>query len=216
MINKDYILRIAESFGRELSIILGLRQRNQHEEALIYIDNLFFNNLGLTSSFINSVSEDVLLKTLSPLGNLNVEKCLLVAALLKMEGDIYEEMGKSDESYYHYLKSLNLLLAVQLDERTLSQSYFYTDTEDLLHLLTDYELPTSTKSKLITYYELTGNYARAEDMLYEVRDASDVPANIRQQGRAFYARLEHKSDADLLAGNLSREEIAEGIAEFGE
>ena len=35
MINKDYILRIAERFGKELAILLHLRERNQFEEALI-------------------------------------------------------------------------------------------------------------------------------------------------------------------------------------
>ena len=40
MINKDYILRMAERVGRALAIILGLRQANRYQESLIYIDDL--------------------------------------------------------------------------------------------------------------------------------------------------------------------------------
>ena len=65
MINKDYILRMAERFGRYLAIIIGLRQSNKNEEALIYIDDLFLQTTGLTTGFINSVSEEMLLSLLS-------------------------------------------------------------------------------------------------------------------------------------------------------
>ncbi len=68
MINKDFILRIVERFGRELAILLHLRERNQFEEALIHIDDLYLNSLGLTIGFVNSISEEVLLTLISPLG----------------------------------------------------------------------------------------------------------------------------------------------------
>jgi len=92
MINKDYILRIAERFGRELAILLHLRQRNQFEEALIRIDDFYLNSLGLTIGFVNSISEEVLLTLISPLGALDSEKCVWVAMLLKAEGEIYDEL----------------------------------------------------------------------------------------------------------------------------
>ena len=38
--------------------------------------------------------------------------------------------------------------------------------------------------------------------------------NIIQQGIAFYQRLQVKSDADLEAGELSRDEVKEGLAEL--
>ena len=51
MINKDYILRLAEQLGRTLAIILGLRKYNQQEEALIYIDSVLLKTTGMTSRF---------------------------------------------------------------------------------------------------------------------------------------------------------------------
>lgn len=209
MVNKDYILRLAERFGRELAIILGLRKADKHEDALIYIDDLLLNTVGLTSSFINSVSDEVLLLSLSPLGTPNIEKCLWVATLLKTEGDVYEEMGNSNESYYRYLKALTLFLEVQLHDAAHAAS-FVPEIDDLLKKLSEYELPTNIGSKLFPYYELTGHYSQAEDILFELLDAQDAPRDMRAQGLAFYQRLHQKSDADLAAGNLSRVEIEEG------
>src|SRR5437868_14978765 len=94
MINKDYILRMAERVGRALAIILGLRKANRFEEALIYIDDLFLQAVGMTSSFINSVTEETLLHMLSPLGKLDLNKCLWVAALLKAERSEERRVGK--------------------------------------------------------------------------------------------------------------------------
>src|SRR5438552_1035893 len=214
MINKDYILRLAERIGRYLAIILGLRKANRSEEALIYIDDLFLQAVGMTSSFINSVTEETLLHMLSPLGELDINKCLWVAALLKAEGEIYEDQDNGKESYYRYLKSLRLFLEVQLHERTLSTSNFYVETEDLLQKLKEYELPDTIQGKLISYYELTGRYAKAEDTLFELLETDHANRGIIQQGIAFYQRLQIKSDFDLTAGNLSRDEVEEGLAEL--
>ena len=112
MMNKDYILRIAERFGRALAIILRLRKSNQFEESLIYIDDVFLQTTGFTASFVNSAAEEMLLQLISPLGILNVQKCAWIALLLKEEGDIYVEMGNEDESYFRYLKSLHFFLEV--------------------------------------------------------------------------------------------------------
>jgi hypothetical protein len=212
MINKDYILRMAEKIGRSLAIILGLRKYNQHEEALIYIDDTLLRTVGLTSRFINSISDEMLVTTISPIGVLNIEACLWIAALLKAEGDIYEEeLDKSNESYYHYQKSLYLFLAAVLHEHIPTDADLYKDIEQLLQKLDDYELPSPLKSKLFAYYELSGQYARAEDTLFDLLETGNNREMV-ESGRAFYTRLLTKSDTDLQAGNLGREEVDEGLA----
>jgi tetratricopeptide (TPR) repeat protein len=211
MVNKDYILRMAEQFGRTLAIIMHLRESNKHEDALIYIDDMFLQTTGLTSSFINSVSEEMLLQTLSPLGSLNVDKCLWTAALLKAEGDVYTDTDNTNESYYRYIKSLHLFLTVQLLERSL---IFYDEINDLLDKLEEYELPVKTKSMLFPYYELSGKYDQAENILFELIENDPSNNAIRNQGRAFYARLLQRGDIDLETGNLSREEVQESLAQL--
>ena len=217
MINKDYILRLAERFGRSLAIILRLREYNKHEEALLYIDELFLQTTGLTTGFINSASEEMLLNLISPLGVLNVEKCLWMAVLLQEEGSIYEELGKSNESYYRYLKSLHLLLEVVLRNGDVKDFDIAMAIEDILNKLAEYELPLKTKSKIFRYFEKIGSYGMAEDVLFEMVEGEGeepVDNEIIEQGIVFYNRLLKKSDAELQAGNLSREEVEEGLAQL--
>ena len=214
MVNKDYILRLAERFGRYLAIILRLRKFDQREEALIYLDDLLLNTTGFTSRFLNSLSDEMLIQVHSPLGNLNIEAALWSALLLKAEGEIYEEMGQTNESYYRYLKSLHLFLAVLHHENITSDSQFSLAIIDVIKRLDDYELPQSIKSGLFTYYEHIGNYASAEDILFEQLEHAPDDQGLIDRGQAFYHRLSTKSDADLMAGNLSREEIEEGLAQI--
>jgi len=219
MINKDYILRMAERFGRYLAIILRLREYNKHEEALLYIDELFLQTTGLTTGFINSASEEMLLNLISPLGVLNVEKCLWMAVLLQQEGDIYVELGKSNESYYRYLKALHLFLEVASGNSDVKDIDITMAIEDILNKLAEYELPLKTKNKIFRYFEMMGSYARAEDVLFEMVEGEEEEKQpggneIVEQGIAFYNRLLKKSDTDLKAGNLSREEVKEGLAQL--
>jgi tetratricopeptide (TPR) repeat protein len=211
MVNKDYILRMAEKFGRALAIILHLREYNRYEEALITVDDWLLQTTGLTSSFINSVSDEMLVQAISPLGILNGEKCLWMAVLLKAEGEIYEDQDKTNESYYRYLKSLHLYLLAISHEAFPPDDIIYTDIQELLNKLTEYELPLATKEKLFPYYERIGQYDKAEDMLFEVLEENST---FIEQGRAFYARLNAKNDVNLLQGNFSREEVIEGLAQL--
>lgn len=214
MINKDYILRLAEQLGRELAILLRLREYNKQEEALIAIDDLLLKTVGLTSRFINSLPEETLLKTLSPLGKINVEAGLWIASLLQSEGEIYTELGAPKESYYRSLKALYLFLAIVLQEPIETSSTFYAAIRDLLKKLDEYELPAHVKRLLFGYYELMGQYAKAEDTLFDLLDETKGDRELLTQGQAFYQRLQTRNDADLQAGNLTHEEVAEGLAQL--
>jgi len=215
LINKDYILRLAERIGRELSILLGLRQRDQIEEGLIAIDELFIRSTGLTSRFISSLSEDMLLKSLSPLGTPNIEACLWVAALLKTEGILYERLEQESESYYRYTKSLYLFLEVCQHEPAFIESEYMADIKELLQKLAPYELPAPLIPKLMRYYEQLGFYAKAEDLLIEHLETHPDDTQAINYGYAFYQRLQSKSTTDLQAGNFSHEEIEEGLSHLG-
>ena len=153
MINRDYILRLAERIGRELSILLGLRKRNQIEEGLIVIDELFVRSTGFTSRFINALSEDMLVKSLSPFGPLNIEAIIWAAALLKTEGILYERLERESEGYYRYVKSLYLFLEVFQHEPEFIETDYMAEIKELLAKLEAYELPATLTAKLTPYYE---------------------------------------------------------------
>jgi hypothetical protein len=214
LINKDYILRLAERMGRELAILLGLRKREKYQEALIYIDDLLLRMSGFTSRSINALSEEMLLKALSPLGILNVEICLYIATILKTEGQVYEDQANFNESYYRYCKSLFLFLTALRYEPIEDDTQFSTEIRELLVKLDDYELPNNLKQQLFRYYEYSGQYAKAEDTLFELLETHLVDQEMQAQGIEFYKRLLTKSDADLLMGQFSRAEVYEGMAQL--
>jgi len=218
MMNKDYILRMFERFGRALAIILQLRKSNKQEEALIYIDDLFLQTTGFTSSFVNSASEEMLLQMISPLGILNVQKCVWIALLLKEEGEIYVEMGNEDESYYRFLKSLYFFLEAAKHGDEARDIDVPSAIEYALSALEAFELPQKIKIKLLNYYDAAGQYARARDMFDGVvsEEGGSIEPEFIEQGRAFFARLRDRSDESLRAGGLSRVEVEEGLEKLGE
>lgn len=153
MMQKDYLLRIAEQLGAIVARILHLRETKDYNGALTLIDDILKQALGFSSTFINSVSDEMLLAMLTSFDMLDIEKCLLVAALLKAEGDIYVDQGDFDTSYYSYLKSLHLFLAVLFSESTINDPELFSQIDGLLGMLEDYELPLEIKSKFSHYYE---------------------------------------------------------------
>ena len=212
MAQRDYILRLAEEIGRAFAQILYHKQIKDYAGALNFIDEQYRQTLGIGAGFIHSAPEDTILAMLTSLGTLNTEKCWLLATLLKAEGEIYEEQGNEDESYYCYLKSLNLFLEVLLLDHKISGVDYVPELEGVLFKLHDYELPTKTELKLLQYYENTGRFAKAGDLLFEMLNTGTPDKAVIERGIAFYSRLKKKSDMVLSAGNFSRVEAEEGLA----
>lgn len=153
MMQKDYLLRIASELGGILARIFHLQEIKDYNGAFTLIDDILKQALGFNSHFLNSVSDDMLLALLTSFNVLDIEKCLLVATLLKAEGDIYVDQGDFDTSYYSYLKALHLSLAVLLSDSNIHDPELFSQIEELLRKLEEYELPAETHNKLLHYYD---------------------------------------------------------------
>jgi tetratricopeptide (TPR) repeat protein len=155
MTQKDYIPRIAEDVGRALAQIIYHKEIQDYQGSLSLIDELFKQAVGAGSGFIHAISEETLLAMLTLLGVLNLEKALLIATLLKAEGDIYEDQGNPEVAYESYLKSLNLFLEILLCDDNLHDLRVSPEVEDLLGKLKAYELPLNTRRLLFKLYVCT-------------------------------------------------------------
>ena len=151
MTQKDYIPRVAEDVGRPLAQIIYHKEIHDYQGALSLIDELFKQVVGAGSGFIHAISEETLLAMLTLLGVLNVEKALLIATLLKAEGDIYEDQGNTEAAYESYLKSLTLFLEILLRDDNLHDLRCSAQVEGLLGKLEAYDLPPNTKRLLFRY-----------------------------------------------------------------
>jgi Family of unknown function (DUF6483) len=212
MSQRDYILRIAEEVGRALAQVLYNRQIQDYAAAHKLIDEQCKQAFGMGIGFIRSIPDETLLSMLTSFDTLNTEKCWLLAILLKAEGDIYQDQGNASESYYSYVRSLNLVLEVLLLDTTTGGTGTAPELEDLLSRLSDYELPVKTRLLLFRYFDHAGKYARAEDVLFEMLAEDDPKGEVLKQGMAFYQRLMRKSDAALSVGNFSSKKVEEGLA----
>ena len=212
MSQRDYILRIAQEFGSVLAQVLYNRQIKDFTAAHKLIDEQSKQVFGMGIGFMRSVPEQTLLSMLTSFDMLDTEKCWLLAILLKTEGDIYEDQGNASESYYSYIRSLNLFLEVLLLGTTSSGRSIVPEIEDLLSRLSDYDLPIRTKLLLFRYFDHAHEYARAEGLLFEMLEEGDSEGDILDQGIGFFQRLKRKNDVELKAGNFSREKVEEGLA----
>ena len=152
MTQKDYILRVAEDVGRALAQMLYHKEIQDYQGAFSLIDELCKQTVGMDSGLIHAISDETLLAMLTLYGVLNVEKALLIATLLKAEGDIYEEQGNPDAAYESYSKSLNLFLEILLCDDHLHDLRCSAEVEDLLGKLEAYDLPPNTKRLLFQLY----------------------------------------------------------------
>lgn len=211
MTQRDYILRIAEQVGRVLARVLYNKQQEDYQGAHEFIDEQFRQMLGMGSGFVHAAPVETLLAMLTSMGVLDVERCWLLATLLKADGEVFEAQENEDDSYYCYLKALNLFLAVLAGDNEQRKLDPVAEVEGLLYKLSNYELPSSTKMRLFRYFEQTGSFANAEDALFELLDTDHANKDVVEAGRAFYRRLLRLDDMTLAAGGLTRDEVEDGL-----
>ncbi len=145
MSQRDYLLRIAQEFGSTLAQILYNKQIKDYAAAHKLIDEQSKQIFGMGIGFMRSVPEETLLSMLTSFDMLDTERCWLLALLLKAEGDIYEEQGDTGESYYSYVRSLDLFLEVLALETASREKSIVPEIDELLSRLSDYELPERTE-----------------------------------------------------------------------
>jgi len=136
-------------------------------------------------------------------------KLYVTGVLLKEDASIAFTLGLTDESADLYLKSVSLLLESYLQDSRPVHSDHGLLIEEIKKNLNDFNIPEKISHKLFLYYENTGQFGKAEDVLFELIEA--YPAHINE-GILFYERLLGKNDEELIKGNLPREEVSESIS----
>jgi hypothetical protein len=212
MIRNDYLMRLIEQFTQALAISLGFKRAKDYPKALSVIQNTLQQIFGVDAKFIATIPEEDLLGLLKVNGKIEPDRAVMIAALEKATGEIYEAQGNEEGAYYAYLKSLALYLEVLLNGGDTVLKDYIPDPDSLVAKFTDYDLPCPTKFRLWRYYEKAGKYAKAENILYELLNDEESGTDIVPEGILFYRRLLAKSDPELVAGQLPRDEIQEELA----
>src|SRR5215471_10989883 len=211
MLRKDYIMRLIEQLGVAMARIISLKQNSQTHEALKEIEQACEKYLGLDPRVIGAASGEALLTLMSMGGKFDPRRAVLLGELLKEEGDLYEMESMADRSYWGYTRSLWLFLESLNQDPSLRTPENIQDIGFLLGRLARYELSPELKSRLLAYHEWNGEFAKAEDVLFDLLERDRH--TWAPQAMQFYKRLSALSDEELARGDLPRDELNQGMKE---
>jgi tetratricopeptide (TPR) repeat protein len=207
--HQDYILRMIQQMTSFITRVLHLHEEGESEQALAELTHAYGRMSGLPASLVHGLSEDNLITLLTTQGRLNADKSLALAELLREEGHIYEDLDQFGEAYPRYLKALRLYLESLVEEEDLRAADF-PGLDDVITRLEGYDLTAGVRGRLLPYLEVSGQFDRAENVLVHWVEHDPNAASITNT-ESFYRRLLTKTDAELIVGGLTRDEVREGL-----
>ncbi|MFL0247728.1 DUF6483 family protein [Candidatus Clostridium stratigraminis] len=211
MIKNDYLTTKLKELSELITKVLKSNDNKQLEESREMVNEAFKRLLGLNSGLSESLSYKDLMKLVGAYESSEALKFVILAQLLKLDGDMYKAEGEEIKSFNIYLKSLNIYIkAVLLDSDLIEQGEKIID--EIVNEVEEYELPKESSLLLFNYYELVNKYDKAEDILFDLLEDTDNEEYIVAEGVNFYERLLERSEEALENGNLPLEEVKEGIA----
>ena len=219
MFERDYIMRMLTSFTAVVAQLMGLKKELKNEQVFVVVNETLEKFFRMNSKMIQSLTDQNLLDMISNNGELDNEKAITIAYLLKAEGESHEAIGHINESYKRYLTSLTLYLAAVQNDAFSDGINIHLEIEDLLKNLHEFQLPASHKLRLFDYYNKTEQYDAAENKLFELIESDPLLENklspeISQKGLKFYKKLLLLHDSELITGGLPRNEVIEGVEQF--
>jgi hypothetical protein len=208
MIERDYIMRMINMMIAMLVRMMGYKNKKEYPEALLDIRMTGKTLLGIDRTLVDQFSVPQLMKLFGSDLSMAVPKSYVLGVLLKEEADIRELMSDTTVAEDIYRKSLSLLIETYLSSGEPVEPRHLECIETILEKLSGRSLPTDVLERIFRYEEAMGRYAKAENALYAILDTQTGFVN---EGRDFYERLLKKSDDQLAAGNLPRDEVQEGM-----
>lgn len=213
MIQRDYVLRLIEQFFILLRRILNHEQEQKYEEALEMIRRAYKTFLAADAEFIDSQSAEDLVATMRS-GLLGPEQVAMAAKLLTEEAKIREALDETTEATARRRKALRLYLEVFCGPGAPRLEGFLVDIEELARSLDSDGVPIGSARLLPLYWEKAERFGEAEDALFAVAKVVDADDTTWALGRGLYKRLLEKTDEELEAGGLPRDEIESGLEEW--
>ena len=209
MLTKDYIMRMIDTLIKVLERLLLLKEGKNYNEALDEIEKVTKELFGFDRKFINSLSDSQLIKMISTSETLIAPNCYLLGVLFNEEAKIFKLQGEVEKSIEMYERSLNFFIEGLKSSNTAIEPDHFMKINHVVEALEDEAINIETERSLAFYYECTGKFDKAEDLIY---DLIDFDPKYVDDGIQFCERLLKKEDNVLIRGNLPREEITESLS----
>jgi hypothetical protein len=211
MIERDYLMRMINVLIVALARVLRLKHDKEYPQALLTIQTTGKTLLGIDGQLVAQFSVLQLMQLFGSDLSVAVPKSYVLGVLLKEEAEIRGLMSEDAVSHDLYVKSLSLLIESYLRFEEPVDPGHLALMDEILGKLRRQSLPVDLLERVFKYEEAMGRYARAEDALHSILESEPGYA---VEGMRFYERLLRKSDDQLAAGDLPRDEVLEAMAEL--
>ncbi len=216
MFQKEWLARQLEMLSALSAQVLLLRRTGDDKAAQALIDDACRELFGLEPGLMALMPEEFLIDKARSGNRIDGHRALALAALLRERagtGDAINSSPQEDASRQALLRrSVAVFLACAEDGTLPPDHEQIYDIHQALNGI-DYEtLTPELKYRLFHYFEDAGQYAEAENVLFDLIESSPAPQALIAEGIAFYEWLLEQDDADLAAGNLPRDEVNESLA----
>jgi len=208
MLTKDYIMRMIDTLVKVMERLLRLKEIKDYNGALDEIDKVTKELFGFDRKFINNLSDAQLVKMVSTSDVLIAPNCYLLGVLFKEEAEIFKLQKQDEMSTELYERSLNLFVEGLRNSSAEIEQDHLIKVNSVVEILENESITVDTEKSLLFYYEFTGAFDKAENLLY---DLIDFDNQYIKDGILFCERLLKREDNDLIRGNLPREEITESL-----
>lgn len=206
--HQDYILRMIQQMGLFVTGILQRRKDGNDEQALVEIEEAYGRMTGLHASMVHGLSEDDLVNIMTAQGSIHPERFVAMAILLHEEGDIYSDHNQVNEALPRMQKALRLYLEAWERSDTLRHETI-PGLDQTITWVAGYPVTPDTRLLLLDYLEEKGRFDEAENLVLDWVDGESDEAFGYATG--FYMRLLDRSDAELIVGGLTRDEVRTGL-----
>jgi hypothetical protein len=208
MLTKDYIMRMINTLSKVLAKLLLLKNSKNYNDALNEIEKVTKELFGLDRKFINSLSDSQLLKMISVSETLLAPNCYLLGVLFKEEAEIINLQGDPGKSIEKFERSFSFFVEGLKSSNVLIEEDQFAKIDAVAEILENTSISIETEINFVFYYEFTGKFDKAEDLIY---DLIDYDPKYIKAGIQFCERLLKKEDNELILGRLPREEIANSL-----
>lgn len=122
MLKRDYLVKQFEDFGKVMAILLGLKKDGLLIEFSNAIDEALRKYSSLEIEYVESISSENLIETLTQEKKLNDEQLKMLADLMFEKGEYFASINSSEESSYNCYKKANIIYLFLKENATLNYS----------------------------------------------------------------------------------------------
>ena len=209
-IRDDLVHRTIEALAQALARLVRRTDPGVVAEARTLLDDAYRVHLGTTSEVVRQLSSEQLVAVISSIGRVDDGRAYLAAALFEVDAAI--PGGEPDRDAALRVRALDLYLEAGVagnDEPDLPER-----VRRLRASLLEHVLPEATYGRLLRYWLQAGQFAAAEDLLFEWLEDHGPTVVLVANAERLYDDLEALTDDELIAGDLPRAEVFEGRATF--